>query len=101
DTQILARCEKECRDARAEGEREAQVVEICERNIAKDPGARVVAAFAHYCDLVFVTVHPTNEPAREVKKDPESGTPIADRACHIRWSVKVRQFEQCREDVAR
>src|ERR1043166_2571173 len=63
DLQILSPRKQDRRDAGTESECQAQIVEICERYVTKDPWSCRISGSAHLGDLMRISVDPTDKPA--------------------------------------
>src|SRR5205085_5041312 len=84
-------------NARAEGERETQVVEVGERDVAEDPWqvCETPALPDEDFDLAVARRHPTHQPTRKVEEHAETAEPEAGPLRHVRRRVEVEQMERC------
>src|SRR5947208_2095280 len=98
---MLAANDEQRRHARTKCERKAQVIEICERHISKDPGhvSRVRPLAVKDRPFTVVSRDPPDEPAREVKKNSECRAPHAELFGGAKGSVKIGQIKDGGEKI--
>src|SRR6185369_10558406 len=89
DLQILAPTEQDRCYAGSECERQAEVIEISEWNVSKDPWCCRVSCFSQLSYFALICRDPPNQPTRKIKENADRSSPIADLGRHLGWSIKV------------